>query len=613
MECHGTGTPVGDPIETNAVARVFGESGVHIGSVKPNVGHSEGASGLTSLIKSVLSLEHQTIPPNIKFTSPNPKIAFQEAKLTVPVDSTPWPEDRCERASVNSFGIGGSNAHVILDSARSFNIPKATTKESTGYVANKSHLLLLSANSANALTNMTKSFQEWTPLHSEQLEDVAYTLAHRREWLPHRGFVVASTDRPEGAASEGRKIPSQNLNLVMVFTGQGAQWPRMGRELFQRSELSFKHSIKSLDKYLQAAPDPPTWTLEAELLKPARTSKVQSAELSQPLCTAVQIGLVDLFFSLGVNPQAIVGHSSGEIAAAYASGALSAREAITAAWQRGLSAMKQTKLGAMAAVGLSWDDVSSFLSAPKVVLACENSPKSVTLSGDADEVQATVARIKEGHPDVTVRLLKVDKAYHSYHMREVGGDYGATLGHEISGKSPSIPFFSSVTGTGRHEEDILLNAKYWQRNLESPVLFNSAVSGVLAHFQDLAFLELGPHPALAGPVRQIMAAKNISAPYIGAMNRGEDTVESFFSAVGTLFELGIPVDFEKLIPPGTVFRICHDILGTTNQTIGKSLECRKGGGSASSRRTLCWASVSLKGPASSLVSETGFRWPTPTG
>ncbi|PGH10329.1 hypothetical protein GX51_00086 [Blastomyces parvus] len=550
VECHGTGTPVGDPIETNAVARVFGEKGVYIGSVKANLGHSEGASGLTSLIKAVLSLENRTIPPQIKFTSPNPKIPFAEAKLTVPLEPTPWPEDRYERASVNSFGIGGSNAHVILDSARSFNLGVPKSKKSHGLETNKSHLLLFSANSANSLTNMAKNFQDWTSAHSESLEDVAYTLAHHRERLPHRSFAVASTDRPAGTTSQGRKAPSTTPNLVMVFTGQGAQWPRMGRGLLKREDFCFKSTIRALDKYLQAAPGAPSWSLEVELLKPVRTSNVQTAELAQPLCTAVQIGLVDLFASLGVRPKAVVGHSSGEIAAAYAAGALSAKEAIINAWQRGFHAAKQTKPGAMAAIGLSWDEVSSFLVAPNVVVACENAPKSITLSGDSTEVQTAVARIKEAYPDITARLLKVDKAYHSYHMLEVGRDYGATLGRDFSGKSPCTPFYSSVTGTGRHEE-IILGAKYWQRNLESPVLFKSAVNGILDNVEDVAFLEIGPHAALAGPVRQITAQKNISAPYVGSMTRGEDTVESFLNAVGTLFELGIHVNFEKLMPTGT--------------------------------------------------------------
>ncbi|KIM92741.1 hypothetical protein OIDMADRAFT_62276 [Oidiodendron maius Zn] len=547
VECHGTGTSSGDPAEANAVARVFGDAGVFIGSVKPNLGHSEGASGLTSLIKAVLTLENRTIPPNIKFLSPNPKIPFKERRLTVPLEPIPWPESQYERVSVNSFGLGGTNAHVILDSARSFNVPNPS---SASQHATSPQLLLFSANSATSLQKMTGSFEHWISNRSDDLEHLAYTLANRREHFLHRAFMVASRDRG-GVTSQGKAAASTSRNLVMVFTGQGAQWPCMGRELLFRSDMCFQSTIRSLDKYLQELPDRPQWTLEKELLKPGKLSGVQRAELSQPLCTAVQIGLVDLFAAIGVQPVATVGHSSGEIAGAYASGALTAREAIIVAYQRGRVAHKQTKPGAMAAIGLSWDEVSSFLG-PNVVVACENSPKSVTLSGDTSEVQATVFRIKEAYPDVIARLLKVDKAYHSYHMREVGEEYCAVVNRDLSvGKQPSKPFFSSVYGTGNPEGG-LLDAEYWQKNLESPVLFKSAVSGVVGHFDNVAFLEIGPHPALAGPVRQILAQGSNSVPYVPAMTRSEDCVESFLKAVGSLFELNIPVNFKALMPTGFV-------------------------------------------------------------
>lgn len=437
VECHGTGTSVGDPLEAKAIAAVFGgDAGVFIGSVKPNLGHSEGASGITSLIKCVLSLENQTIPPNIKFSTPNPKIPFQESNLTVPVEPTTWPESRHERISINSFGIGGTNAHVILDSARSFNVANGhntTNSAAIPAAARNPHtyearpqLLLLSATSASSLQKTNESFKDLIsskcngPESSDYLQNLAYTLANRRELFSHRSFIVASSDGP-GVVSSGRKAASPRPNLVMVFTGQGAQWPRMDRELLLRSDLCFQSSIRSLDQHLREAQAPatPQWTLEEELLKPTKKSSVQTAELSQPLCTAVQIALVDLFAAVGIEPHAVVGHSSGEIAAAYAAGALSAKEAIIAAWQRGLAVKKQTKPGAMAAVGLSWDDIRGFLS-PKVVVACENSPKSVTLSGDAIEVEETISQIKKAYPNALARLLKVDKAYYSYLMREIG-------------------------------------------------------------------------------------------------------------------------------------------------------------------------------------------------
>ncbi|KAL6230630.1 acyl transferase domain-containing protein [Aspergillus navahoensis] len=311
----------------------------------------------------------------------------------------------------------------------------------------KLQLLLLSANSQASLEAMTESFRDWVGRNPDTLEDLAYTLAHRREVLPHRSYFVASADRPFGAVGQGQKAPtSSELGHGVYRTGctMAPNGSTIASSL--RPMLPEQHSG---DKILREAIDPPAWTLEEELLRPARTSKVQSAELSQPLCTAVQIALVDLLAAVGVKPAAVIGHSSGEIAAAYASGALTAKEAIISAWQRGLAAKNQAKSGAMAAIGMGWDAVSSFLSPPKVVVACENSPRSVTLSGDSDEVQSTISRIKEAHPDVTAKLIKVEKAYHSYHMREVGAEYSAALRRDVEGKPPSVPFFSSVTGTGK--------------------------------------------------------------------------------------------------------------------------------------------------------------------
>ncbi|KKY39789.1 putative polyketide synthase [Diaporthe ampelina] len=568
VECHGTGTAVGDPIEANAVAQVFGDSGVFIGSVKPNLGHSEGASGITSVIKAVLALEHRTIPPNIKFSSPNPAIPFGERRLVVPLEPTPWPESRSERVSVNSFGIGGSNAHVVLDSSRSFHVPAPARADLR--LAAGPHLLLLSAGSAASLQRMALDLQAWLADGERELQHVAYTLAHRREHLPHRAFMVARRHQP-AVSSPGKKANSARPpNLVMVFSGQGAQWARMGRELLLRPDLCFQSSIRSLDRFLQEAqlqfsatsPASKTscpWSLEEELLKPARTSRVHEAEFSQPLCTAIQIALVDIFASVGVEPVAVVGHSSGEIAAAYAAGALTAREAVITAWQRGQAARSQTRQGAMAAVSLGWDQVKSFLPTsdpPSVVVACENSPRNVTLSGDAADVEAAVSHIKQAHPGVTARLLKVDKAYHSYHMREVGQEYCSSMGKVLlHGKAPLKPFFSSVTA--RREEGVL-DAAYWQKNLESPVLFKSAVSLVLGEIDNVAFLEVGPHSALAGPLRQISSAWQeatgntvASPPYVSALARGEDSAESFLTAMGKLFELNASVDLQALIPTGS--------------------------------------------------------------
>ncbi|KAI0172149.1 fatty acid synthase S-acetyltransferase [Hypoxylon sp. FL1284] len=544
VECHGTGTPTGDPIEAKAVARVFGESGVYIGSVKPNLGHSEGSSGLVSIMKMVLALENRTIPPNIRFTTPNPKIPFKEAKLTVPVEPTPWPASRLERVSVNSFGVGGANAHVILDSAASFNALTASRDAPT-----TPQLLLYSANSAKSLTRMIDNYKAWIEQHPEKVADLAYTLALRREHLPHRTFTIVNNGIVENASPPTKA--SQKHNIVMVFTGQGAQWPLMGKELLQSNE-TFRSSIRLLDQHLKTTlGDAPSYTIEEELLKPARKSRMNAAELSQPLCTAVQIALVDALRAYGVTPAAVVGHSSGEIAGAYASGALTAGEAIIAAHHRGAVTSKQKRPGSMAAIGLSWEDTEKHL-IPNVTIACDNSPKSVTISGDTKDVKAVVAAIKKSQKDVLARLLQVDKAYHSYHMAEIGQDYLSLIGQQVTGKEPGIPFFSSVTGRLLNGERDL-GSKYWKSNLESPVRFREAVTALLKHEigQNAVFLEVGPHSALAGPLRQIFTEVSSPAPYVAAMARNQNCISSLLTAVGKLHSLNVPVDLEAVFPCGS--------------------------------------------------------------
>lgn len=385
------------------------------------------------------------------------------------------------------------------------------------------------------------------------MADLAFTLATRREHLQHKSFAIASNGQVGTAAAPVRA--GAPPGVVMVFTGQGAQWPQMGRELFDTNAV-FASTIRALDAYLHRdTSDGPAWTIEEELLRPARKSNIQRAELSQPLCTAVQIALVDALGAVGVRAAGVVGHSSGELGAAYAAGALTATEAITAAWHRGLVTNKQTKAGAMAAIGVGRADVEPFLVPGRVGVACENSPESVTLSGDADDVRAACAGIQAARPDVLVRLLKVDKAYHSHHMVEIGGDYHALIANDIVEKRPSVPFFSSVHGRLLRDDETL-GARYWQKNLESTVRFREAVTGILqdpALGKNAVLLEVGPHSALAGPLRQIIQANGAHAtgiPYVATMLRGQDCTETLLTAVGKLHTLGVSLDWAALFPAG---------------------------------------------------------------
>ncbi|KAE9363949.1 hypothetical protein N431DRAFT_474945 [Stipitochalara longipes BDJ] len=551
FECHGTGTATGDPIEAEAIAAIFGEKGIHLGAIKPNLGHSEAASGLTAVLKATLALEHGIIPPNIKYAPLNPKIPFKEANLRIPGQPTPWPSDRDERVSINSFGVGGSNAHVVVESAACF-LPSREVSEPEKPDTNEPQLLVFSANTAQSLKDMVANYQTLLSSNSSNLGNIAYTLGNRREHLLYRSYAIATKDkldmRPSLSTGGSQTVPS----LVMVFTGQGAAWPRLGRELLL-SNSTFSRTIKSLDKHLQSLGA--DWSLEEELLKPAKTSRVYEAEFSQPLCTALQLALVDTLASIGIKPAAVIGHSSGEIAAAYAAGALTAHESIAVAFHRGRVTTGQSQRGGMAAVGLSWDAVQPFL-VPGVITACDNSPNSVTLSGDADKLEAVVADIKQSNPDLSVTTLKVERAYHSHHMLPFGPDYcQAMIDSGVVGKAPLIPFFSSVKGAllGSTKGD-QLGPKYWQANLERPVLFRSAVTEILKskQFKNEVFLELGPHSALAGPLRQILTSESSKASYVPSLVRRQNGVENLLEAIGKLYTLHVEVDFKSLMPEGSV-------------------------------------------------------------
>ncbi|TDZ15955.1 Highly reducing polyketide synthase gloL [Colletotrichum orbiculare MAFF 240422] len=532
VECHGTGTAVGDTIEANTVGTIFGERGMIIGSVKPNLGHSEAASALTSIVKAVLSLETRTIIPNIKFETPSVSIPFASAGLKVPTEPMPWPEDRAERIGINSFGIGGTNVHIIVESAGSFSGRTAvrgpgnveTPPPSPPLRREPATLLLFSAAHEESLNKMVDSHKHFVNAQPSRLEALSHTLTHRRQHLGYRSFTVV-TDDCESLVFNQPALPSFKANtqasgIAFVFTGQGAQWARMGSHLLKGSQ-EFLQDIREMDSVLKSLPREhcPTWGIRTELMRPGATSRLGEAEFAQPICTALQIALVRHFARYGVTPKAVAGHSSGEIAAAYAAGVLTLKEAIIVAYYRGYTAKKLNKQGAMAAVGLGRDQVTPFL-VDGVGIACENSNASVTLSGDVGALGVVCNAIKAAKPDALVRILKVDKAYHSQHMRAVGAEYQALIKPHLKPSPPKIAFYSSVS-PAKLDRGSDFGPEYWQRNLESPVLFRQAVTSLLQTSSAALHLEVGPHSALAGPLKQIYTENAISPPYLSALKRGD--------------------------------------------------------------------------------------------
>ncbi|KAL0766533.1 hypothetical protein CaCOL14_010978 [Colletotrichum acutatum] len=488
VECHGTGTAVGDTIEACTVGTIFGDKGMLIGSIKPNLGHSEAASAISSIIKAVVSLETKNIIPNIKFDTPS------VSKSAASVGSS---------ATVRSHG----NVETPPPS------PPLRREPAT--------LLLFSAGHEESLKTTVHKYQEFLRASPAKLEDLSYTLMHRRSHLAYRTFAVVTDDCDQLAftlpPTPSFRPSSQIDGIAFLFTGQGAQWARMGLHLMKN-----------------------------ELMRSESTSRLGEAEFAQPICTAVQIALTRHLARYGITPKAVVGHSSGEIAAAYAAGVLTLKEAIIVAYYRGFTVKKLKIQGSMAAIGLGREQVTPFLTTG-VVLACENSNSSVTLSGDSDALETVCSAIRSARPDALVRLLKVDKAYHSHHMRAVGIAYRSLLKSHLTPNSPNVPFYSSVSSQIL-ERGFDFDSEYWQRNLESPVLFRQAVVRLLQTSSTTLHLEVGPHSALAGPLKQIYTEMAITPPYLSVQKRGSNSTATFLAAIGELHCRGFPVKFP--IPDG---------------------------------------------------------------
>ncbi|KAL7619777.1 hypothetical protein AAE478_010319 [Parahypoxylon ruwenzoriense] len=574
FEAHGTGTPAGDPKEAGSISMAFfpnhghrdlddrvpeglNNGKIYVGSIKTVIGHLEGAAGLASLLKVSQAVQHGLIPPNLHFHRLNPAIEPYYHHLEVPTRLKPWPKlpaGESRRASVNSFGFGGTNAHVIIDSWEDPSITKIPHFSSPCWGP-----FVLSANSETALAATVASLSAALKNQdSIDLSRLAWTLQARRTQFIYRTSFSAinkeelitrldSATKHNGQSSIAtRAIKTSNTRILGVFTGQGAQWASMGAGLFLHSS-SFRRTFQQLESALKGIPYGPTWSLTEELLRQNDPMRTASAEISQPLCTALQVALVDLLKECNITFSAVVGHSSGEIAAAYAAGVLGPTDAILIAFYRGYHCLRTQHAngapGKMMAVGMAPDDAEAFCRQPRFLsrirVAAHNSNSSVTLSGDSKAIDE--AKVILDEKEVFARILKVDNAYHSHHMEPVREPYLASL-REASIKPERNCFggacnwYSSVYGPGDGRSmttPIPFEHTYWADNMTNPVLFSYAISSAIQneHF-DLA-LEIGPHPALRGPATEsIKDVLGRSLLYHGVLERNKDAVDTFSSALG---------------------------------------------------------------------------------
>ncbi|KAH7256087.1 BcPKS11, polyketide synthase [Fusarium tricinctum] len=581
VEAHGTGTSVGDPIEAKAIAKVLGASRASgsplpIGSLKANIGHTESAAGLTGLIKAVLMLENNMIPPQVNFEKPNPEIDLDTLNLRIPTSLESKP---LKRISVNSFGYGGTNAHVVVDAApvkptsQSDEIP--TTRNPLlpeGVPRAKERLFVLSAASEKSCQDLASNIAKYLESKADLAEAdadtllsrLAYTLS-RRGVMENRVGLIASdlNDLLEQVTKlSGEPIPRGDLQtsprIGFVFSGQGAQYPRMGQSLLG-TWPTFTASMKRAAECVQVCGS--SWDLFEELLKDPEESRMEDPCIAQPMSTAVQISLVDALKDLGVVPTAVVGHSSGEIAAAYCAEAISFEDAMTAAYHRGrlTSEMRKEnkgKAGAMIAVGASAATVKQSIDklgaadSSRIAIACHNSPASVTVSGDADVIDSLKQKLDE--QDVWNRLLRTGgAAYHSPQMLQIAEKYHEAL-KDVAGGVPgsNITMASSVTGEDVGDKPITRD--YWVHNLVSPVRFTDALKKTCVGENNTRkvdlLLELGSHFQLEGPIKQTLrtwTGESAKIHYAGSLKRGEDSQLRMLEMLKSLYLDKTPVAFWK--------------------------------------------------------------------
>ncbi|MDQ3335672.1 MAG: SDR family NAD(P)-dependent oxidoreductase [Myxococcota bacterium] len=553
VEAHGTGTPAGDPIEAGAIGRVVGvgrEDTCFIGSIKTNIGHLESASGVAGLIKLALTLQRRTVFPNLHFRAPNPDIPFEELHLRVPTEAQPITKPGPIYGGVNSFGFGGSNAHVVLESP-----PEVDVRPSTQLAC---HALFVSARTPAALRGYASELAsrldstlciEHGDSSSEvvvdaiEVADVANAQSHRRSRFELRAAVVGHT-RAELVAAL-RALDEQPLHgrypegraaqpIAFVFTGQGPQWWRMGRELFAASPI-FRATVERIDAALHAL----GWlasdgsSLIAELHRDEASSRIGETRIAQPCIYALQVGLVEMLRAHGVTPSAVVGHSIGELAAAVCVGVISASEGARIVYWRSRCQAQAEGAGCMAAVGVSEAEAREFCVAGKIEIAAINGPRIVTVAGTHAAVDALIADLDRR--DIFCKKLAVSVPFHCWLMDPIERDFRAGLSR-VETRAAVLPFYSTVTGARTEQLDV----DYWWQNIREPVRFHAGIEA-LAKDGFTTFVEIGPHPVLARGAHETLQGTGIKGTIIETLRHHADEPAQFARLLGKLFVVGAAV------------------------------------------------------------------------
>ncbi|MGB0468442.1 MAG: SDR family NAD(P)-dependent oxidoreductase [Pontibacterium sp.] len=531
LEAHGTGTPIGDPIETRAISNALGKkrnTALPIGSVKSNLGHLEAASGVAGLVKALLILRHRAVPATISMKNPNPEIRFDEWNIRVVDQLLPLKPEGTLTVGINSFGFGGANAHIILQS------DTETTHESSAEDPQYSLPLIVSAKSTQALNENAARLADYlTQNPSVSFYDIAWNYSQTKERHQEAALFFArnSTEavsklqnfiQPADADPAPGCFTAQGLTSargpVFVYSGNGCQWEAMGQALLESSEV-FCHAVTDVNRLFSRYAN---FSLLDEIRGLNGTGRFEYTEIAQPALFAIQVGITEYLKHQGITPVAVTGHSVGEVAAAWACGALTLVDAVSVIYHRSLYQGRTKGTGAMMAAGLSHEQATSLLQEPafsQVALAGVNSYRGVTLAGNPEQLGLIETRLQQDKV-FNVRL-PLDYAFHSPAMDPIEQGLLQALS-DLRPDSTTIPFISTVTG--KAQDSTTLDAGYWWHNIRQPVLFQAALDCLLAESNN-CFIEIGAHPVLRNYLQDQVRQNNQSAVIIPTLTRNTGTLQ----------------------------------------------------------------------------------------
>ena len=560
FEAHGTGTPVGDPIEMEGIVSAFKErksdQKLYVGSVKTNIGHCESAAGIAGLIKSVLALQNNKIPSNLHFNTPNPNIDWANIPVQIPTSTVIWlPNKKARYASVSAFGLSGTNVNVILKEA-----PKRESLNNTNIKEKEQYILPLAAANNQALKILAEQYIDTLNISTEnEWKAICAGAALHRSHLGCR-YAAKGKSREELIKSLkecidddlGVSINGDDKKIVFVFPGQGSQWVGMGCELMKKEQI-FKQSMQDCDAALSHFVD---WSLLEEIAKDENNSRFSEVDYIQPILFAIEVSMAKLWESYGVKPDVVVGHSMGEVAAAHIAGVLSLEDAAAIICKRSSLAKTVSGEGAMLLVELSFEEAQKIIIGHEefVAIGACNGPRSTVLSGSSSSINEIVTLLNER--EIFNRLIKVDYASHSPQMDQLK----PKLLEEIKNINPnkgSVPIYSTVHNKimdGTH-----FNSQYWTDNLRKPVLFAQAVEQLLIE-NDCVFVEVSPHPILVQLIEQGIEHYNKASSYvIHTIKRDISQSNEFINSFKNLYENSVRVDWNKFYENAVVN---HDQLPT---------------------------------------------------